>query len=403
MSGPTVGELFAGYSGAALGLKELWPDLTVKWVSDIEPASVRVLAHRFPDAPNLGDITTVDWSQVEPVDIITGGSPCQDLSHAGKRAGMKAGTRSGLWASMCDAIEALRPQLVVWENVRGALSAESTSNVEPCPLCVGDEPGTVLRALGRVLGDLAELGFDAEWVTVRASDVGACHQRARVFVVAWPADSDGRRFLERHARVGRVPVTHASRDGSTLGLLRTPMADEDGGGPLHPDVAKDRGQTLRLTGQILAMTGDLLLPTPAVNDMGAGKDVDAWDAWTDDMRTKHGNGNGHGKSLEIEAKRSNMWGDYAEAIARHEHALGRPAPAPTLPTGRDGKSQLSPMFEEWMMMLPDGWVTDPAIWEGVKGARNQQVKLFGNGIVPAQLAEAVRTCLERATHGELVA
>jgi len=61
------------------------------------------------------------------------------------------------------------------------------------------------------------------------------------------------------------------------------------------------------------------------------------------------------------------------------------------------------MFEEWMMMLPDGWVTDPAIWEGVKGARNQQVKLFGNGIVPAQLAEAVRTCLERATHGELVA
>ena len=173
------------------------------------------------------------------------------------------------------------------------------------------------------------------------------------------------------------------------------MADEDGGGPLHPDVAKERGQTLRLTGQILALTGDLL-PTPAVNDMGAAYAPDTWDEWTGAMKAKHGNGNGRGKSLAIEAQRG-IWGDYADAITRHAIALGRPAPSPTLPSGKGGKAQLSPIFEEWMMMLPDGWVTDPEIWADMKPstARNTQVRLFGNGVVPAQAAEAIRWCLEQ--------
>ena len=166
------------------------------------------------------------------------------------------------------------------------------------------------------------------------------------------------------------------------------MADEDGGGPSHPDVAKERGQTLRLTGQILAMTGDLL-PTPAVNDMGKAYTPDQWDEWTATMQAKHGNGNGHGKSLEIETARLDGFGQYAPAIARWETVLGRPAPAPTEPTGRNGAARLSSRFTEFMMGLPDGWVTDvPGV------SRNEAVKLCGNGIVPQQLAEAVRWCLE---------
>lgn len=175
------GALFAGYGGLEMGVQSILGG-ELAWYSEFEPpsaktprpsqAAAQIMAHHNPGVPNLGDITQIDWSTVPPVDVLTGGSPCQDVSAAGKRVGMRAGTRSGLWASMCDAIEILRPQLVVWENVRGALSSEADSAMEPCPGCLGDgNDGPVLRALGRVLGDLAGLGYDAWWCGLRASDV----------------------------------------------------------------------------------------------------------------------------------------------------------------------------------------------------------------------------------------
>ena len=116
---------------------------------------------------------------------------CQDISAAGARKGMTEGTRSNLWVAMREAIAEQKPDLVVWENVRGAFSAKATSNMEPCPGCMGGtldgEP--VLRALGRVLGDLSTLGYDAQWRTIRVSDIGGAHQRARVFVLAHRRDS----------------------------------------------------------------------------------------------------------------------------------------------------------------------------------------------------------------------
>ena len=181
-----AGELFAGYGGLALAVSEVF-GATTAWVAEFDAAPSRILAEHFPGVPNLGDVTTVDWSSVEQVDIIAGGSPCQDVSAAGRRAGMTEGTRSNLWVAMRQAIETIRPEWVVWENVQGALSAKasSESDMEQRPRFVGDRPdGPSLRALGRVLGDLASLGYDAEWRTIRASDVGAPHQRARVFVLA---------------------------------------------------------------------------------------------------------------------------------------------------------------------------------------------------------------------------
>lgn len=149
--------------------------------------------------------------------------------------------------------------------------------------------------------------------------------------------------------------------------------------------------------------------------MGEGKTVERWDEWTADMQAKHGNGNGHGKSLAIEAQRllptprtqnnenrqaegyggeggnfygllrnPERWGDYVAAIARWEHVLGRPAPEPTQ-TSSKGNPQLSARFVEWMMGLPAGWVTDvPGI------TRNEALKALGNGVVPQQAAEALR-------------
>ena len=180
----THGSLFTGYGGLDMAVEQVFGAKTV-WVSDIDKGANKIIEHRFPGVQNLGDITKVDWVEVPKVDIISGGSPCQDVSHAGKRAGMTEGTRSNLWVSMREAIEVLKPRFVVWENVRGVLSAKADSEVESCEGCLGDRAGKPsLRALGRVLGDLASLGYDAEWRGVRASDVGAPHQRFRVFIVA---------------------------------------------------------------------------------------------------------------------------------------------------------------------------------------------------------------------------
>ena len=376
----TIGSLFSGYGGLDLAVHMAIPDTRTVWVSDVEPGPNKILAERFPGIPNLGDITTIDWDQVEPVDILVGGSPCQDLSLAGARAGMKPGTRSGLWESMTHAIEQLQPRLVVWENVRGALSAEAYSDSNmgffeglvdertPAqrPKAEKDKP---LRALGRVLGDLANLGYDAEWTTVRASDVGAPHRRERVFVIAYP---HGERFGRFSGRTGgrsqEVSTTISdppllptptvgdkggpeARSGEGFGaplgeivrLLRTPCASEAEGGPLHPEVAKARNQTLRLTGQVLAATGNL---------------------------------------ADSSGNTDNSWGVYAPAIHRWENTLGRPAPAPT-ETSRTGKPQLSPRFVEWMMGLPAGWVTDVPI------SRANQLRALGNGVVPQQAAYAI--------------
>ena len=187
-----IGSLFSGYGGLETAVHRVFGG-ELAWVSDIDPGADSILAYHWPHVPNLGDITTVDWSQVEPIDILTGGSPCQDLSAAGRRGGMTDGTRSNLWVAMREAISQLHPALVVWENVQGAHSAKADTgvDVEHCTECMGN-PGTpLLRALGRVLGDLSELGYDAQWGDLRASDVGAPHRRQRVFVIAWPAaDSD---------------------------------------------------------------------------------------------------------------------------------------------------------------------------------------------------------------------
>lgn len=374
-----IGELFSGYGGLGMGVQSVYGG-TIAWHSDIDKGACKILAHRYSDVPNIGDITTVDWSQVEPVDILTGGSPCQDLSHAGRRAGMTEGTRSNLWVAMREAIAQLRPPMVVWENVRGAYSAAATSEVEPCPGCVGDGSGVHLRALGRVLGDLSDLGYDCRWHGLRAADIGAPHGRFRVFVVATDTTGNAGRVGNRDG----APPTFAGRlrrgegwspeskeaiggwpstDLAGRGLLPTPRAtDGTNGGP------GQRGSS----GDLMLPSAVALLPTPtsqAAKHSGGESD--------------RGPGSPDDANLWIIAQRG-QWGDYAEAIARWESGLGRPAPAPTMLSTK-GNPQLAPRFVEWLMGLPEGWVDDaPGL------TRNEKLKALGNGVVPQQAAEALR-------------
>ncbi|MFI8263695.1 DNA cytosine methyltransferase [Streptomyces sp. NPDC085665] len=142
----------------------------VRYVAEIDPYAALILATRYPHAPNVGDITKFDWSTIAgQVDIITAGFPCQDISNAGKRAGIR-GERSGIWENVAESVRVLRPRYVFLENV----SAIRT------------------RGLAVVLGDLAKIGYDAKWTCFRAAGVGAPHVRDRWFLIGTPAaDPDG--------------------------------------------------------------------------------------------------------------------------------------------------------------------------------------------------------------------
>ena len=383
---PTHGSLFSGYGGIDIAVAEAFGARTA-WVSDIDPGPCKVLGHRFPGVPNLGDITKIDWADVEPVDILSGGSPCQDLSAAGRRAGMTEGTRSNLWVQMREAIETLQPRLVVWENVMGALSARATSELESVEGRVGDgSDGPVLRALGRVLGDLAEIGFDAEWATVRASDVGAPHGRARVFLLAWPSGSSP------HSLCGGSGGW-ASQPGQAGGDDEAVGSDQggDGGGsdPVAllptPRVSSGNGVSERELREgnpkVRLETSVALLPTPDsyAGNRGGSQHPDKRRA------------GGHAVSVADVAEHLTDFGQYTPAIERWEQATGHPAPAPTKPSPRTGKPQLSAEFVEWMMGLPSGWFTSPEI--GL--TRVQALKIGGNGVVPQQADFAIRGLMDR--------
>ena len=181
-----IGSLFSGYGGLDLAVSRVF-DAEVVWHCEWEDAPSAVLEAHWPGVPNYRDVSKVDFSQVERVDILTGGFPCQDLSVAGKRKGLTDGTRSNLWFEFHRAIVELQPKFVVIENVRGLLSGKANSELELAESGLDySESKPTLRAMGAVAGSLAEIGYDCKWTTVRASDAGAPHRRERVFIIATP-------------------------------------------------------------------------------------------------------------------------------------------------------------------------------------------------------------------------
>ena len=158
-------DLFSGIGGFSLGLERSGAFQTVAFC-EIDPFCRRVLAKHWPEVPQYDDIRTLTSERLASdgiaVDAICGGFPCQDLSYAGKGAGL-AGERSGLWREYARLIGEIRPRYVIVENVAALLS----------------------RGLGDVLADLAALGFDAEWDCLPAGNLGAPHERDRLWLVAY--------------------------------------------------------------------------------------------------------------------------------------------------------------------------------------------------------------------------
>lgn len=346
---------------------------TPAWFCEWDEAPSKVLAHHWPHVPNHRDVTQINWDTVEPVDILTGGSPCQDLSQAGKRAGMTEGTRSNLWVNMREAIATLRPRLVVWENVQGALSAPATSDsdMEPATGLLGNTGGGHLRALGRVLGDLTEIGYDTEWTTLRASDIGAPHHRARIFLIAWPRGHAPNTDDERRDQRTEQSLTSQEKIPSIVGG-RSSAAD-----------------TGRVGLQTLGRYAVPSAPEIARNNSSIGPLSDPSSIRQHWRGTAPEQTQGARSSTDRHSTGTN-WGRYAPAIRRWERVLGVAAPNPTEPNSK-GNPRLAAPFAEWMMGLPTGWVTNPEI--GL--TRAQQLKALGNGVCVQQATAALTHLLER--------
>jgi DNA (cytosine-5)-methyltransferase 1 len=154
----TFGSLFSGIGGIDLGLERA--GMQCRWQSEIDPYASRVLAKHWPDIPNLGDVTKIDWRNVERTDVVAGGYPCQPFSTSGRRNG--ANDPRHLWPMFAECIRVVRPRYALLENVSGHLSL----------------------GFGHVLADLAALGYDCRWDCIPAASVGAPHLRDRVFVIA---------------------------------------------------------------------------------------------------------------------------------------------------------------------------------------------------------------------------
>lgn len=359
----TIGSLCSGIGGLELGIERALGARTV-WQAEIDPHASKVLAHRFPGVPNIGDVR--DLTAMTPVDILTAGYPCQPFSTAGRRKGTDDPRH--LWPAVHAAIAHLGPRLVVLENVRGHLTL----------------------GFDRVLGDLADIGYDAEWRVVRASDVGCCHQRARLFVAAYPVrggysahpaqqsepggtrasvglthDGDGVAAhpggAVRRRDSGATPATQAKhgpprpdrdrpRDGRGAAAAAAPHLGRERGGR-----ARDRGARPEDSGRQAA--------TDTTGERRAATELPRADVERDRLQLALV---GAGDGMDF--------GKYAGAVRRQEAWHG-PAPEPTT----DGR--LNPAFVEWMMGYPAGWVTDAL------DNRNASLRCLGNAVVP-QVAEA---------------
>jgi len=265
-----IGSLCTGYGGLDMAVESFLGAETA-WTCEIDRYASQVIEKRI-NKPNHGDLKSTNWVEVEPIDILTAGYPCQPFSNAGQRKGKD--DERHLWPYIKDIVGILRPQYVFLENVRGHFRL----------------------GFREVLSDLTSIGYDATWRLIRASDVGAPHRRERLFILAY-------------ANVERLQ--RSSRTGYGFEQSNSQHSDTDG------------------------------------RKLGKRPQRNTWESQF-------------------------IVSELVEAIQLRE------VPPPL------DKGKLNAKFVEYMMGLPDGWVTDVGL------SRSQQLKILGNGVVPQQAELALK-------------
>jgi DNA (cytosine-5)-methyltransferase 1 len=299
-----IGSLCTGYGGLDLAVETFF-NAEMVWCAENDKYASKVIESRF-NKPNLGDIKQIDWSSIEPIDILTAGYPCQPFSHAGHRKGEN--DERHIWPHILKGISILRPKFIILENVRGHLSL----------------------GFKEVLSDLTQNGYDAKWRIVRASDVGAPHQRARLFIIAY-SNSEG---LQR---------TWHKADDLTDGFTSNTNCDacEESRRADREISTKNRG-------------------------LQAGQDIGQ--ARSEHRCSCKASCNTNNQYQSYNREMSELGGRFA---SRCEMSMQ------DIPNALvDDK--LNAKFVEYMMGLPGGWVTDLDL------SRSQQLKMLGNGVVPQQ-------------------
>jgi len=317
-----IGSLCSGYGGLDMAIEAYYQAETV-WMCDPDKSSSLVIDKRW-NLPNLGDLKTVDWASVQPIDILSAGYPCQPFSQAGQRKG--ANDPRHLWPNIKKIIGTLQPRIVILENVRGHLSL----------------------GFKEVLQDLTQIGYDSKWTIVRASDVGAPHRRERLFILAQPSNSNSIRC----PLVGNESGKERNQGQSQSEFERLGKSPTS-----HPNSAPY--QQLRGTTRTVPGKGEEVINRADWEIVGFGSQT---------IR----NSDTEQLSANRQAQRLGWRFETPFELSM------RRTPNPL------DQSKLNPIFVEYMMGLPEGWVTDLGF------SRAQQFKLLGNGVVPQQAYEAVR-------------
>ena len=309
-----IGSLCTGYGGLDLAVEAYFNAETI-WCAEFDKYASKVVQERF-DIPNHGNIKEIDWATLPDIDILTAGYPCQPFSHAGQRKGTDDPRH--IYPYIKQAISILRPRVVILENVRGHLSL----------------------GLKDVLKDLAEIGYDARWQVIRASDVGAPHRRERIFIIATPQCSYPN--SER--------CTLESNDCRAFGHQGQPQ--------FKPS---------ELVQETITYT----------NDFGSSN----WDESGREATITTTSSNQISSINSISKFESPI---IAMQRVGRESAARRDMHLQDLPSPLDKDEKLNPKFVEYMMGLPSGWVTNLDL------SRAQQLKILGNGVVPQQAYYAIQ-------------
>jgi len=346
-----IGSLCTGYGGLDMAVEAYYEAETV-WVSEFDKYASKVIEARI-NKPNLGNLKVINWAELEPIDILTAGYPCQPFSHAGLRKGVE--DERHLWPYIKTAISTLRPSYVILENVRGHF-------------------GLGFR---EVLGDFASIGYDVRWTLIRASDVGAPHRRERLFILAYPNST-------RWPRTKSCDVQ--TQQPWDSGNNSNEYTNTDG---QRCNLGQNYGNEVEYQGQSQLIASGL---------------VETITTYTDgNTRTQPRRASGELRAESTGLQRGQNKGQAggesrgsAEAISDTDDGRGVRT-MPRLSQRYDPRSSMhlqeipSPLdqgklnvkFVEYMMGLPNGWVTD------IDLPRAQMLKILGNGVVPQQAYRAL--------------
>jgi len=269
----TLGSLFAGIGGLDLGLERA--GMKVVWQVEIDPYCRKVLAKHWPDVERHNDVKECGQHNLQPVDLICGGFPCQSVSFAGKRCG--AADNRWLWPEFHRIIRLLGPRWVLAENVPGLLSIDAG------------------RLFGGILRDLAACGYGAEWDCIPAAAVGAPHIRYRVFIIANRYDGGQRRVLQLERQPECDVTTDIGGDGEARPVANTDSWRQQERTELNgesPETSTDRctcgAHACRCRDDLADSQCDLLQEQSIFQSESGVEQDDSWPIEPDVDRVAHG-------------------------------------------------------------------------------------------------------------------